>query len=49
MVSLALQLEPVLSSIIGWGIGEVSPPTVLTWLGGAVVLVRSIAPELSLL
>lgn len=40
-VTLAMQLEPVLSSAIGWGMGVVAPPKALTWLGGAVVLVAT--------
>ena len=37
-VSLAIQLEPLFGSLIGWALGVATAPGAATWAGGAAVL-----------
>lgn len=41
-IALPLTLEPVIGSIIGYMVGLASPPHLLTYLGGAVLLAATV-------
>lgn len=47
MVSLAIQLEPMLGSVIGWLLGVMTAPGTFTYLGGAIVLVSTVIVTVS--
>lgn len=47
LVSLAVQLEPVLGPALGWAAGVAAPPGLFTWVGGSVVLLATLGATLA--
>lgn len=47
LVSLAVQLEPVLGPALGWAAGVAAAPGLFTWIGGTVVLLATLGATLA--
>jgi hypothetical protein len=47
LVSLAVQLEPVLGPALGWAVGVAAAPGLFTWIGGSIVLLATLGATLA--
>lgn len=47
LVSLAVQLEPLLGPAIGWAVGISAAPGLFTWIGGSIVLLATLGATLA--
>jgi hypothetical protein len=47
LVSLAVQLEPVLGPALGWACGVAAAPGLFTWIGGSIVLLATLGATLA--
>ena len=47
LVSLGVQLEPVLGPALGWALGVAAAPGLFTWIGGSIVLLATLGATLA--
>lgn len=47
LVSLAVQLEPLLGPALGWALGVAAAPGLFTWIGGSIVLLATLGATLA--
>lgn len=47
LVSLAVQLEPVLGPALGWSLGVAAAPGLFTWIGGSIVLLATLGATIA--